>query len=120
MQRARQELSREFETIYNRNAVPIGANGSRKLVEVEHQAARRLTKDEAEVLRNQLDDMLASADDGVLTGEEYQAVRTALRKADGHETLDRAVRGRGQTGDDLCAAAGGPKGQEPRKAVPPL
>src|SRR3546814_16469824 len=77
MQRARQELSREFETIYNRNAVPIGANGARKLVEVENQAARRLTKDEAEVLRNQLDDILANADDGVLTGQKYQAVRTA-------------------------------------------
>src|SRR3546814_8348847 len=97
MQRARQELSREFETIYNRNAVPIGANGARKLVEVDNQAARRLTKDEAEVLRNQLDDLLANADAGVLTGQKYQAVRTALRKAAGNNKLGMAVRELRQT-----------------------
>src|SRR3546814_7776027 len=108
MHRARQELSREFETIYNRNAVPIGANGARKLVEVENQAARRLTKDEAEVLRNQLDDILANADDGVLTGQKYQAVRTALRKAEGNDKLGMAVRELRQTLDDIAADAVGP------------
>src|SRR3546814_17641466 len=67
----------------------------------ENQAARRLTKDEAEVLRNQLDDILANADDGVLTGQKYQAVRTALRKAEGNDKLGMAVRELRQTLDDI-------------------
>jgi hypothetical protein len=85
MQQARKRLSREFESIYNRNAVPITEKGARKLAEVEREASRRLTNDEAQVLRNQLDDILGNADDGVLTGQKYQAVRTALRKAEGND-----------------------------------
>src|SRR5690606_38662186 len=92
MQRARQELSREFETIYNRNAVTISPAGARKLAAVENQASRRLTNDEAQVLRNQLDDILENANDGVLTGQKYQAVRTMLRKAEGNDKLGVAVR----------------------------
>lgn len=117
MQRARQDLSREFEAIYNRNSVPIGANGARKLAAVENEAARRLTKDEAQVLRNQLDDILANADDGVLTGQKYQAVRTALRKAEGNDKLGMAVRELRQTLDDIAADAVGPQDSAGLKAL---
>src|SRR3546814_19027842 len=83
----------------------------------ENQAARRLTKDEAEVLRNQLDDILANADDGVLTGQKYQAVRTALRKAEGNDKLGMAVRELRQTLDDIAADAVGPTDAAALKAL---
>lgn len=108
MQQARQRLSKQFEDIYNRNAVPITERGARRLAEVEREASRRLTNDEAQVLRNQLDDILANADDGVLTGQKYQAVRTALRKAEGNDKLGLAVRELRQALDDIAADAVGP------------
>lgn len=117
MQQARQRLSRQFESIYNRNAVPITERGARKLAEVEREASRRLTNDEAQVLRNQLDDILGNADDGVLTGQKYQAVRTALRKAEGNDKLGLAVRELRQALDDIAADAVGPTDSAALKAL---
>lgn len=117
MQQARQRLSKQFEDIYNRNAVPITERGARKLAEVEREASRRLTNDEAQVLRNQLDDILGNADDGVLTGQKYQAVRTALRKAEGNDKLGLAVRELRQGLDDIAADAVGPNDSAALKAL---
>lgn len=117
MHRARQDLSRQFEEIYNRNAVQIGEKGARRLAEIEREAARRLTKDEAQVLRNQLDDILENSDDGLLTGQKYQAVRTALRKAEGNDKLGMAVRELRQGLDDIAADAVGPQDSAALKAL---
>ena len=117
MHRARKNLSRQFEEIYERNAIPITEKGARKLAEIERQASRRLTNDEGQVLRNQLDDILDNADDGVLTGQKYQAMRTALKKAEGDDKLGTAVRELRQALDDIAADAVGPQDQATLKAL---
>ncbi|MGH8466947.1 MAG: hypothetical protein ACRER5_22630, partial [Pseudomonas sp.] len=108
MQRARREMSKRFEDVYNRNSIPLNETAGRRLAAVERDAVRRLTKDEGAVLRNQLDDILENADGGVLTGQKYQAVRTALRKAEGNDKLGMAVRELRMTLDDIAADAVGP------------
>lgn len=105
---ARRRLSTGFEEVYNRNSVPLTQQGVRKLAQVENAAMRRLTRDDAEVLRNQLDDILANADNGVLTGQKYQAVRTALKKAEGPDKLGQAVKELRFALDDMAADAVGP------------
>ena len=117
MQQGRKRLSGQFEDIYNRNAIPIGEKGARKLVEIEREASRRLTNDEGQVLRNQLDDILSNADDGVLSGQKYQAVRTALKKAEGNDKLGIAVREMRTALDDIAADAVGPKDAATLKAL---
>lgn len=109
MHAARRKLNVGFEEVYNRNTFPITEKVARKLVQVERDAARRLTNDEAQVLRNQLDDILANADDGVLTGQKYQAVRTSLKKAEGGDKLGLAVKELRQALDDMAADAVGPE-----------
>ena len=105
---ARRRLSTGFEEVYNRNSVPLTEQGVRKLAQVENAAMRRLTRDDAEVLRNQLDDILANAHNGVLTGQKYQAVRTALKKAEGPDKLGQAVKELRFALDDMAADAVGP------------
>ena len=114
---ARRKLNAGFEEVYNRTSVPITASAARKLAQVENAAARRLTRDQAEVLRNQVDDILANADDGVLTGQKYQAVRTALKKAEGTDKLGMAVREIRQALDDMAADAVGPEDAAKLKAL---
>lgn len=109
MLEARRRLNTGFEEVYNRNAVPLTQAGVRKLAQVESAAMRRLTVDDAQVLRNQLDDILANADDGVLTGQKYQAVRTELKKAEGPDKLGQAVKEIRQALDDIAAEAVGPQ-----------
>lgn len=117
MRDARQAMSRQFEGIYERNAVPLTEKGVRKLAEIEREASRRLTNDEAQVLRNQLDDILANAEDGVFTGQKYQAVRTALKKAEDRTKLGLAVRDMRQALDDLAAESVGPQDAAALKAL---
>ncbi|KGM55990.1 hypothetical protein N800_10210 [Lysobacter daejeonensis GH1-9] len=117
MRDARQAMSRQFEGIYERNAVPLTEKGVRKLAEIEREASRRLTNDEAQVLRNQLDDILANADDGLLTGQKYQAVRTTLKKAEDKTKLGLAVRDMRQALDDLAADSVGPEDAAALKAL---
>lgn len=107
MESARRSMSQQFEDIYNRNAVPITEKGARRLMEVEREASRRLTNDDAQVLRNQFDDILANAEDGVLIGQKYQAVRTSLMKAEGPDKLGTAVRDLRRALDDLAAESVG-------------
>lgn len=117
MRNARQAMSRQFEGIYERNAVPLTEKGVRKLAEIEREASRRLTNDEAQVLRNQLDDILANAEDGVFTGQKYQAVRSALKKAEDKSKLGIAVRDMRQALDDLAAESVGPQDAATLKAL---
>lgn len=92
METARAKMSSQFEDIFNRNVVPLGEQGTKQLVAIERQASRRLTNSQSQVLRNQLEDILANVDDGVLTGHKYQAVRTSLKKAEDDTKLGLAVR----------------------------
>lgn len=117
MRGARRALSDKFEGIYARNDVALSPAAVRKLAEIEGQAARRLTKDEADVVRNQLDDILANADDGVLTGQKYQAVRSMLQRAEGPDKVGSSVKELRKALDDIAADAVGPEDAATLKKV---
>lgn len=117
MTNARRSLSGQFEEIYNRNAVPLTEKAARRLLSIESEASRRLTNDQAQVLRNQMDDILANADDGVLSGQKYQAVRTKLKKAEGNDKLGQAVRELRMALDDIASDSVGPQDAATLKAL---
>ncbi|MFP7721414.1 hypothetical protein [Lysobacter sp. A3-1-A15] len=117
MTKARRGLSGQFEEIYNRNAVPLTERAARKLLSIETEASRRLTNDQAQVLRNQMDDILSNADGGVLSGQKYQAVRTKLRKAEGNDKLGLAVRELRMALDDIASESVGPQDAATLKAL---
>lgn len=108
VQTARKGLSSEFSDIYARNDVPIGPNALQKLADVNNEWSRRMTNDQARVLSNQLDDIIDNAASGTLTGEKYQAVRTMLMKAEGHDALGTSIRELRRALDDVAADAVGP------------
>ncbi len=108
MQGARRNLSGKFEDIYNRNDIPLGEASLRKLVSIENASAKRLTKDEAQVVRNQMDDILGELNEsGVLTGQKYQAVRSQIMKAEGTDKVGTAVKDLRKALDDIAADAVG-------------
>jgi hypothetical protein len=108
MQGARRNLSSKFEDVYNRNDIPLGEGPLRKLVAVENAAAKRLTKDEAQVVRNQMDDILGELNEsGVLTGQKYHAIRSQIMKAEGGDKVGTAVKDLRKALDDIAADAVG-------------
>lgn len=109
MKGARQALSRQFEEIYNRANIPMTPDVMRRLVAVENATARRLTTDQAEVVRNQLEDIVREVGEGTLTGQKYQALRTQIMKAEGPDKLGAAVKDLRKELDDIAAEAVGPE-----------
>lgn len=108
MQGARKKIGGVFEDIYSRNDVELTPDSLRKLAAIESDAASRLTSDEAAVVARQFDKILKEAPDGVLTGKKYQAVRTALQKAEGPDKTGQAVKALRKSLDDIAAEAVSP------------
>lgn len=108
MRSARKKIGGVFEDVYSRNDVPLTPEALRKLVAVENEWAGRLTADEASVVRRQLDKILENADEGLLTGQKYQAVRSLLQKAEGTDKVGSAVKELRKTLDNVAAEAVGP------------
>lgn len=107
---ARKRLSSQFEDIYNRNDVAVGEAGLRRLVGVETDVGKRLTSQEREIVRNQMDSILDELNDfGALTGQKYQALRTQIMKAEGPDKVGAAVGELRKTLDDIAATAVGPE-----------
>lgn len=73
---ARERLGRVFEEVYGRNSVRLDDAALEKLAEIEKLASRNLPANEAAVIRNQIEDILASSADGTLPGRLYQSFRT--------------------------------------------
>jgi hypothetical protein len=108
MRAARKKIGGVFEDVYSRNDVPLTPDAVRKLVSVENEWASRLTSDESAVVRRQLDKILENADEGLLTGQKYQAVRSLLQKAEGTDKVGSAVKELRKTLDNVAAEAVGP------------
>jgi hypothetical protein len=109
MRAARKKIGGVFEDVYSRNDVPLTPDAVRKLVSVENEWASRLTSDESAVVRRQLDKILENADEGLLTGQKYQAVRSLLQKAEGTDKVGSAVKELRKTLDNVAAEAVGPE-----------
>lgn len=105
MRSARGRLSQTFDDIYTRNDVEIGPDVVRRMAQVEREAFEDLTAPEAQVVRNQLDKVMREAGDGILTGKKYQAVRSALQKAEDGGKIGRLVRKMRNELDDAAVAS---------------
>jgi len=89
---ARQGIGQQFEDVYSRNAVPLGPEQLRRLTSVETDVGKRLTRDQFQIVRNQMDDILQEAQEtGVISGKKYQALRTQIMKAEGPDNVGSAV-----------------------------
>lgn len=109
MRSSRRGLSQRFEDIYNRNDVPLSQTDIGALASLNNAASRRLTRDEAEVVANQFDDILAELNQaGALTGQKYQALRTQIMKAEGPDKVGQAVASLRKELDNIAARAVGP------------
>jgi len=106
---ARKKLGAQFEDIYARNDVPLSPDSVRKLLSIETGASRRLTKDQGEIVKNQLDDILAEMKDGTISGQKYQSLRTQIMKAEGPDAVGNAVKDLRKAFDDVAADAVGPE-----------
>lgn len=109
MRGARKKIGDVFEDIYSRNDVRLTPDAIRKLAVIENEAASRMTADEAAVVGKQLDKIIENADNGLLTGKKYQAVRTALQKAEGVDKAGVAIKELRKALDDIAAEAVGPE-----------
>lgn len=110
MSNARRARSSEFEAIYNRNNVNMTPDDLRGLSKIESEASRRLTQDQAQIVKNQLDDILAEMDhSGVITGQKYQSLRTQIMKAEGGDKVGEAVKALRKEFDNIAARSVGPQ-----------
>jgi hypothetical protein len=105
MKAARNRLSQTFDDIYTRNDVELGPDVVRRMAAIEREAFEDLTQADAQVVRNQLDKVLREAGDGILTGQKYQALRSALQKAEDGGKIGRLVRKMRNELDDAAAAS---------------
>lgn len=76
MTSARQRIGGEYDDIYSRNAVTLDDAALSKLGEIEQAARRNLPPNEAQIVANQIEDILAATDNGAMPGQMYQAFRT--------------------------------------------
>lgn len=110
---ARRNLSNEFENIYNRNNVPIGAAELAALKNVADTVKSRLTVDQSSVIDNQLaainQELAGSSIPGSLTGQKYQALRTQIMKAEDGDKVGRGVAELRKELDNIAASAVGPQ-----------
>lgn len=109
MRATRQQLGDSYKEIYGRNAVPLTKDAMFTLAAVRNQVARGLTEDQSRVVDNFLDDIIDNADEGVLTGEKYQALRTALQKSERNDALGSAVGQVRKALDAIAERAVGPE-----------
>jgi hypothetical protein len=110
MAAARKQIGDGYEAIYARNNIPLSPDAIRRLVAVETSAGRRLTQDQAQVVRNQLDDILTEAgQSGMISGQKYQSLRTQIMKAEGPDATGNAVKELRKALDDVAAEAVGPQ-----------
>jgi len=89
MKGAKERLSQEFTKLYEGKHLAIAPDTIRRMMEIEKSAMENLPDEAAGVVRKQFDKIIAKAEDGSLTGEQYQALRTSLG-----EVVDGSVTGR--------------------------
>ncbi len=87
MKQSRDRLSNEFTNLYKGAHIVVSDAPIRRMVDIERKASEDLTDEGAALVKKQVDKILRKAEDGSLTGEQYQALRTSLADAaDGTNT----------------------------------
>jgi hypothetical protein len=109
---AKRRIGGEFDGIYTRNKVQLDDAALGKLAQVEAAASRNLPPNEAQIVKNQIDDLLSMGDNGVMPGDAYQAFRTdrLLPMEGGQKSfLANSIREIRKTLDDAANRSVGPK-----------
>lgn len=107
---ARRGISRNFEDVYNRNDIRLTPDNLRKLASLQNEAGERLVQDEARVVSNQVDKILREmGEDGLISGQKYQALRTQLMKAEGGDSLGSAIKSIRKELDTIANNSVGPQ-----------
>jgi hypothetical protein len=109
---ARKRIGSEFDRIYSANAVTLDNAALTKLGQIEQQAARNLPPNEAQIVKNQIDDLLQMSQNGAMPGQAYQAFRTdRLLPMEGGQRsfLTNSIRDIRKTLDDAANRSVGPQ-----------
>jgi len=73
---ARQRIGAVYDDVYSRNNVMLDDAALNKLASIEQSASRNLPRDEAAIVKNQIDDIIEATQNGGMPGAMYQAFRT--------------------------------------------
>lgn len=73
---ARERIGAVYDDIYSRNNVMLDDAALNKLASIEQSASRNLPRDEAAIVKNQIDDIIEATQNGGMPGAMYQAFRT--------------------------------------------
>lgn len=108
---ARKRLGDSFEDIYSRNAVTLDDAALAKLAQIEQAASRNLPPNEAQIVKNQIDDLMGMTQNGAMPGLAYQGFRTdRLLPMEGGQRsfLTNSIRDIRKTLDDAANRSVGP------------
>jgi hypothetical protein len=108
MRGARRALGSQFDDIYSRNTVEITPEVARRMAQIEAEAARDLTGEQAGIVSRQFQRILDDAADGPMTGERYKSLRAALKKLEDGGNTGSRVKELRQALDDAAAQSVGP------------
>lgn len=108
MRGARRRLGDQFDDIYGRNEVAITPDVARRMAQVESNAARDLTGDEAGRVARQFQRILDDAGEGVMSGDKYKSLRGAIKKLEDNTQTGQYVRELRQLLDDAAVQSVGP------------
>ena len=78
MSGAKQAISKEYEAVFSRKAVQLDDQAISQLAQLESSLLKRLPKDQAAVVKANIDDLIANSENGIIPGRVYQALRGEL------------------------------------------
>ncbi|MEF2156388.1 hypothetical protein V3390_09160 [Luteimonas sp. FXH3W] len=105
---AKSRIGAGYDDIYSRNNIPLSPEAMSQLGTAKQQGLDILTADQGDVLSRQLDSIINTAENGVLSGPKYQALRSQLLRAETNGgALGEAVRGVRSALDNIADGAVG-------------
>jgi len=109
MQDARQRLSNEFNSIYQHAQIPATQNAVRRMLAVEQQAASDLVDSDAALVSKQFQKIVDKLQNGPLSGDQYQALRTSLGDAASGTKAGKFIKQLRSELDDMAKSSLGPQ-----------
>lgn len=109
MKSARSRLNQEYTEVYKGKHIAISDAPIRRWASIVNEAADNLTDDEAQVVSKQFDKIIRKAEDGSITGEQYQALRTSLSDAIDGSNKGRYIKKMRGVLDEIAGIGLGPR-----------
>lgn len=93
MAQAKAQISREYQSVFSTKAVKLDDQALSELARVEQSLGRRLPKDQADMVKENIDNLLQNTQNGVMPGEVYQSLRGELMAEGSSGKVLRELRG---------------------------